>query len=368
VSGRVLVATAFTALAALLALACGESSPPPEPVIRPVRTVTAQAAGGLQTHTFSGVARAGVESTLSFRVAGTISRLEVAVGDRIEAGALIAAIDPVDYELQVREAEASLRQAAARAGNAEADLRRVRGLYENDNAARAELDAATGAADAADAQVESVARRLDLVRRQVDYSRLVSPAAGAVASVLVERNENVAAGQPVVVLASGSAPEVGFAVPEALIREIAKGAPATVDFDAIPGERFEGVVTEVGVTATATGTTFPVTVRLGVDASGIRPGMTAAVEMALGDPDAPERFILPGHAVGEDRVGRFVFVAQPAADGLAVVRRRAVTVGDLAPAGLEVLDGVAEGDRVVVAGMGRLREGDEVRLDAAGAP
>ncbi len=365
--GRRAAAVALLA-GALPALSCGEPPEPPEPVVRPVRTVTAQAVGGMRTRTFSGVARAGVESSLSFRVAGTISRLEVAVGDRLRAGALIAALDPVDYELQVREAEASLRQATARAGNAEADLRRVRGLYENDNAARTELDAATAAADSAAAQVESVARRLDLIRRQVEYTRLVAPAAGAVANVLVEMNENVAAGQPVAVLASGSAPEVAFAVPEALISDIAPGTPATVGFDAIPGERFKGVVTEVGVTASATGTTFPVTVRLGGDASEIRPGMAAVVDMLLGDPDAPDRFILPGHAVGEDRGGRFVFVAEPAADGLAVVSRKAVTVGDFASSGLEVLDGVAVGDRVVVAGLGRLREGDEVRLQGAEAP
>ena len=358
----------LTALAAaFLTQACGEPPPPAEPVIRPVRYVIAQATGGLRTRTFSGVARAGMESSLSFRVAGTIARLDVGVGDRIRSGAPIAALDPVDYELQVREAEASLRQAEARAGNAEADLRRVRSLYENDNASRTDLDAATAAADSAAAQVESVAQRLDLVRRQVDYTHLTAPVAGAIANVLAEVNENVSPGQPVVVLASGSSPEVGFAVPEALIREVREGMPVTVGFDAIPGVRFEGVVTEVGVATTATGTTFPVTVRLGADASEIRSGMAAVVDMVLGDADAPDRFILPGHAVGEDRGGRFVFVAEPTADDLAVVRRRPVTVGAFAVGGLDVLDGVAEGDRVVVAGVNRLQDGDEVRLDAAGA-
>jgi len=354
--------------AGLATCACSEPPPPAEPVVRPVRYVTAQVTGGQRTRTFSGVARAGFESSLSFRVAGTIARLDVEVGDRIRAGAPIAEIDPVDYELQVREAEASLRQAEARAGNAEADLRRVRSLYENDNAARTDLDAATAAADSAAAQVESVAQRLDLARRQVDYTRLTAPAAGAIADVLAEVNENVSPGQPVVVLASGSAPEVGFAVPEALIREVREGMPVRVGFDAIPGARFDGLVTEVGVTTTATGTTFPVTVRLGAGASDIRSGMAAVVDMVLGDAEAPDRFILPGHAVGEDRGGRFVFVAEPSADGPAVVRRRPVTVGAFAVGGLEVLDGLAEGERVVVAGVNRLQDGDEVRLDAAGAP
>ena len=89
--------------AGVLAEACGDAPPPAGPVVRPVRYVTALATGGQRTRTFSGVARAGVESALSFRVAGTIVRLDVAIGDRVAAGAAIAALDPVDYELQVRE-------------------------------------------------------------------------------------------------------------------------------------------------------------------------------------------------------------------------------------------------------------------------
>lgn len=356
------------AAAALVATACSDPPPPAEPVIRPVRHVVVRAAGAQRTRTFSGVARAGVESVLSFRVAGTIAGLAVAVGDQVRAGQFLAALDPVDYELQVREAEASLRQAEARAGNARADLRRVRNLYENDNAARTDLDAATAAADSAAAQVESVEQRLDLARRQVAYANMTAPTVGAIADVLAEVNENVSPGQPVAVLASGSAPEVGFAVPEALIRDVREGMPVTVSFDAIPDARFDGVVTEVGVTATATGTTFPVTVRLGSDASEIRSGMAAVVDMVLGDEDAPERFILPGHAVGEDRGGRFVFVAEPSGDGLAVVHRRLVTIGVFTTGGIEVLDGITEGERVVVAGVNRLQDGDEVRLDVAEAP
>ena len=69
---------------------------------------------------------------------------------------------------------------------------------------------------------------------------------------------------------------------------------------------------------------------------------------------------LPAHPVVEDRAGRFVFVAEPDGDGLAAVRRRPVTVGAFAPGCLEVLKGLAEGNRVVVAGVNRLQDGDDV--------
>lgn len=347
--------------ASLLITACGEP-PPAETVIRPVRYIVVESAGGQRTRTFSGVARAGVESALSFRVPGTIVRLGVGVGDAVEQGDPLAGLDPVDYESQLREAQAALRQAEAQAGNARADLRRVRNLYENDNASRTELDAAMAAADSTAAQAESVTQRLDLVRRQVGYTRLVAPASGVIANVLAEVNENVSAGQTVVVLASVGSPEIGFAVPEALIGQLSEGLPATAAFDAIPGRRFAGRVTEVGVSSAATGTTFPVTVRIGEAAPEIRSGMAAGVDIALGDASAPDRFVLPAQAVGEDRVGRFVFVAEPTAEGRAVARRRPVTVGALLPGGLEVTEGIDAGDRVIVAGLNRLRDGQPVRI------
>ena len=152
-------------------------------------------------------------------------------------------------------------------------LKRTRSLYENDNASRTDLDAATAAADSAAAQVKSVAPRLVLARRQVGYTRLTAPVARAIAAVRAEVNENVSPGQPVEVLAAGAAPEVAFAVPEALIARVREGTRAAVVFDAIPGERFDAVVTEVGVTTTAVGTTFPVTVRLDAGAPEVTAGI-----------------------------------------------------------------------------------------------
>ena len=335
--------------------------------VRPVRHVTVAATGGRRTRTFSGVARAGVESSLSFRVPGVIAAMAVDVGDRVRPGRLLAELDPVDYELRVREAEAALRQTQAAAGNAGAELRRLRRLYESDSVSRADFDAAVTAVESAAAGVDSAERRLELVQRQVDHTRLAAPVEGAIADVLIEANEAVAAGQPVLVLTSGAEPEVGFVVPEGLIRQVREGSSAAVVLDAIPGKRFAGVVTEVGVMATAAGTTFPVTVRLDADSFGIRSGMAAEVALDFDPGGAADRFVVPTHAVAEDRDGRFVYVAEPAGDGLATVRRRAVSVGAFAPGGIDVVDGLADGEAVVTAGMSRLRDGDRVRLGTGGA-
>ncbi len=336
-------------------------------MIRPVRFQVAYSTGGSRIRSFSGTARAGVESRISFKVPGTIRRVAVEVGEAVTAGQLLAELDDEDYRLQVQRAEAGLSQARAQARNAAADYARARQLYENANLSRAELDAARTASESAASSVSAYERELELARLQLSYTRLTAPAAGAVASVNVEVNENVQVGETVVLLTSGSNLEVEVGVPGVLISGITQGSNATVTFDALPGRTFDGIVTEVGVAATGPGLTFPVRVRLVETASDIRPGM--AVEVGFLFDSASQRvvYLLPSAAVGEDREGRFVFVVQPTEPGVGTIERRAVSVGELTTDGLEVIEGLNDGDRVVTAGWSKIEPGLQVRLPSEGS-
>ena len=151
-----------------------------------------------------------------------------------------------------------------------------------------------------------------------------------------------------------------------MIGQIRHGQDVRVTFDALPGRSFAGTVTEVGVTTSATGTAFPVKARLDEDDPGMRPGMAAELEFRFESPGEGTHFRVPPHAVAEDRAGRFVFVVERSEAGRGVVRRRGVEVGELTGAGLEVLSGLEEGDRLVTAGISQLEDGDTVRLAAEG--
>ncbi|MBD3257502.1 efflux RND transporter periplasmic adaptor subunit, partial [candidate division GN15 bacterium] len=345
-----LVTLAVLALLPMLLVSCGEEKVETGPELRPVRYQPVYAKGGTRVRTFSGVARAGMESNLSFKVAGTVERVAVKVGDRVDQGDLIATLDDSDYKLQVEEAQASLQQAQAQARNASSSYERVRGLYENRNASKNDLDQARSTAESAEAQVEAIEKRLELARLQVSYTELRAPVAGSIARVDVEANENVSAGRTVAVITSGSRLEVEVAVPEILIAQIREGDRVTVKFDALGDREIRARVTEVGVASTVLVTTFPVTVTLEENEADCRPGMAAEVAFRFVSSDQRERFVVPAFAVGEDREGRHVFVVKPGADNTGVVERRAVTVGEFTDDGLEVLDGLMEGDLLVTAG------------------
>ncbi len=349
-------------LASLLGACVEEPIPAPE-VLRPVRTITVALASGVKVATFAGAARAGVESRLSFRVGGTVDAVRVNLGDRVRRGQVLARLDPADYDLEVGKARAGLAQAEAALRQAQADYERVRLLYENNNAAKSDLDAGRAGAESAAAQVESGSKQLAQARRQVGYAMLRAPRDGSIAAVEIEANETVQAGSVAFLLTSGSHPEVALAVPEVLIAEVTAGQSVRVEFDALPDRVFAATVTEVGVAATAAATTFAATVRLDEPTAEVRAGMAADVNFRFEHPERSAIFV-PLVAVGEDSEGRFAFVLEADSDGTGVVRRRAVTVGELTGEGLEVTSGLTVGEVVVTAGVRRLGDGQRVLASA----
>lgn len=333
-------------------------------IIRPVRYMPVYSTGGSRVRTFTGVAQAGIESKLSFKVSGTVQQIAVHVGDDVNKGQLIAKLDPNDYQLQVQQSEAALLQAQAQYRNANSNYERVRALYETNNASRSDLDAARSANESAKGGLKATEKQFEMAKLQLSYTRLLAPVSGAIAAVNVEVNENVSAGQPIVILTSGSQIEVHFSAPEVLISHIKENNNVNVSFDAITDKKFTGTITEVGVASIGMGTTYPVAVQLNEKDEAIRPGMAATVECILKSTDERERFLVPSHSVIEDRQGRFVYIVESINEeaGFGRIHRRPVIIGELTGQGIEIFEGLMDGDLVVTAGVSRIKDGLKVKM------
>ncbi len=351
-------------LTIVMLTSCSEEKPPEQEVIRPVRyQVVSTSVGGTQTRNFSGTAKSGLESNLSFKVGGTISRINVKVGDQVKKGKLIATLDSKDYQLQVQQVEAQLEQGKALELNAKADYERVRGLYESQNASKSDLDASRAAYKSASASVRATEKQLELTRSQSQYTKLIAPFNGVVSAVNADVNENIGAGTPVVVLTGQVAQtEVEVAIPETVIAQIQRDMEVSVTFEAVPNKTFRGLVTEVGIVTSQISSTYPVTVALQTHDPNVRAGMVADVVFTFELPDKGERMIIPSHAVMEDQKGRYVFIAQPLGDGIATTKRVDVTVGTLSSEGMEITSGLSDGQFVVTAGVSRIKEDMKVKL------
>ncbi|MEM9058242.1 MAG: biotin/lipoyl-binding protein, partial [Pseudomonadota bacterium] len=104
--------TLLTATAILLA-GCDQSAPVEEELLRPVRYLTVSDNVSSRERTFSGLLKSTRETRLSFKVAGTITRLPVQIGQRLKRGALIAELEDDSFRLQVEQSQATLVEAEA---------------------------------------------------------------------------------------------------------------------------------------------------------------------------------------------------------------------------------------------------------------
>ena len=349
----------------LFLVSCGEKQEITE-IIRPVRTEQVFSTGGERVRTFSGVVQAGTESKLSFKVPGTVQKVNVDIGTKVRAGKLLIKLDPTDYEIQVKEAENARDLARASEVQAESNYKRVRALYENRSASKSALDAARAAFESAHEQDNISKKRRKLARNQLEYTVLKAPVTGAISDVRVEENENIQAGQPVVILTSGSELEVKIAMPEILIAQIREGDNVNVTLDAVQGKSFKAKVTEVGVALTGYATTYPVMVRLIETDPNCRSGMAAEVSFTFQATSNRECFIVPPVAVGEDRLGRHVFVVEPADSGLGIIQKKTVEIGELTSDGLEIMAGLKDGDYLVTAGVSQIQDGLKVKFNEPG--
>ncbi len=351
----------LAALLLSLSVACSTDDVVREPALRPVRTQVASYSSRKLHQSLAGVAKPGVESWLSFRIPGSLIDLPADVGASVRKGQVLARIDPTDYEIAVKRAEAGLAQANAASRRAEADYARAKALYENNNASRSELDAARAAAESGLAQVEAVSRELEQAVQQLDYTVLRAPTRGLVAEVNTEVNENISAGQHLILLTAGSHSEVRLVVPERMISQVELGQGAEVVFDALPGRDFSALVSEVGVVSSGS-TAYSVTVRLIDPTTEIRAGMAATVRLSLSRSNEEDKLYLRPVAVGADVHGNYVFVVERNGTDRGIVHRRSVDVGRLTPQGIEIVGGLNAGETVVTAGVRRLSEGELVRL------
>ncbi len=184
---------------------CGKSDEAMEERLRPVRYVTVSDASIFRDRSFSGTSKSSRESRLSFKISGTVINVPVQIGQRLNAGDLIAEIDPASYVLQAQQAQATLVEAQANDRRAAANYERTKGLYANSNASLNDLESARGQAQSASAVVRAASKALEIARLNVSYTKLTAAADCSIASLAIEVNENVASGQQVAAVSCGNA-------------------------------------------------------------------------------------------------------------------------------------------------------------------
>ena len=344
----------------ILATSCGKRKAEPEH-IRPVQTEVVELTTNKAPLYFSGFSKSEKMINASFRVPGLIVDYPLKVGDRLQKGQLIAKLDHYDYELKLEKAKAALDAAFSEDRKATAQYKRIKMLYESESASRDEFDQARAAHESARADIVRKQAQVNLADQELGYTTLNAEIDNCeVSTTDAEVNENVEVGQTVAILSCGKKLEVEVAVPESEIYNINVGDEVNVIFHIAPDIFYEGIVTEVGVTA-AKATAYPVTVLLKRRSPNLRSGMAAKV-VFYKDEAKEARMMVPPDAVGEDREGNFVYVFEKEEGDVGIARKRKVVVGEFYPNRMVIKSGLKPGEIVITAGLRFLRDGRRVKL------
>lgn len=352
----------YIVLSVFFMASCG-SKENTEEVIRPVFYQKADKQAISEIRSFSGLAQPQNEARLSFKVGGNIQKRAFELGDIVKKGQTIAWLDATDYRINHNKAVASLKNAEVQLTIAKSGFLRIENLYAGNNASLNDYEKAKAQYESAQAMVETAKQQVNSAKNQLDYTTLIAPYTGTISAILAKENEMVGGGQPVVAFSSAQTMEVQTAVPENIIGRINTGIEVTVQFSALPGKSFAGIITEVG-TGAASSAAYPVIVGLtGESTSQVLAGMTGTINIPLRENGKGAIVLISPDAVSHDQNGDFVFVAVPTAEeGVYEANRRNVTLGTLYPAGYELNDGLQTGEIVITAGIRFLYEGRKVKL------
>lgn len=306
----------------------------------------AQAVGSLR-------ARQGV--MVRPEVSGRIVQLGFKDGQPVRRGQLLVQLDD---SLQ----RAQLQQSQAQAGIASTQLKRNQELVAENFVSQSAVDQSAAALEVAQAQVA-------LSRAQLQRLRILAPFNGVAGIRQVNVGDYVKDGADIVNLEDLGALWVDFRLPERFSANVKPGQGVQITLDALPGQRYSGQVEALDSLLDANGRSLLVRARVDNPAGALRSGMFARTRIVFAT--RANAVVVPEEALVPQGGKQYLFKVVDGANGTPVAQRIEAKLGLRLTGKVEILEGVAAGDRVVTAGQASLGRGDGralrvVDIDRAG--
>lgn len=344
---------------ALAPLACGGSkdAPPSAPAGSTPKLAPAASALRVEVATYEGSSgadrllrpgevRGARQARLAAALGGFVEAVLARSGATVRQGQPIARIDASTHAAQVALTQVEL-------DDARRELARAEGMAEALPPAR--LDAARTRVARAEAQ-------LRLARSQESRAVVRAPFAGVLGNLDLEPGEVAAPGQPIATVVVLDPVRVSVSVPGRDVGALRIGGAATV-LAVGGGARLEGKIVRVEPAADPSTRTFAVEVEARNPERALLPGMVVQVELARDGVEGA--LLLPQDILVTRLQDNGVFLVEEGAGG-ARARWRPVGLGRVIGDQLEILDGLARGDRLVVIGQRALSDGDPVLITRQG--
>jgi RND family efflux transporter MFP subunit len=330
-----------------------------EEILRPVRTIEVRYDAAPDTSRYFGSIHARYEVEQAFRVNGKVIERRVEVGQTVHEGDVLAVLDDVDYRLTEEATRQLLEAAQARARQAESDWRRLQAVKLDGSISESDEEHAQSELLTSRAAAEAETRKLALAQNQVKYTILHAPGSGVVTSMQLEVGQVVAAGQPVIAIASEGQPEIVVDVPEAHL-DAFKSARFFASLASAPGDQFEVELRELSAQAAAQTRTYRA--RLKPTTHRALPlGATASL-IAERASSGPAVAVIPASAITQNQGEPALWIASRTdSESIGTVEMIAVTVHGYRNDDI-LVSGLPAGALVVTAGIQKMAPGLRVAL------
>nr|WP_246484289.1 efflux RND transporter periplasmic adaptor subunit [Marivibrio halodurans] len=296
-----------------------------------------------------GSTRARRSVAITPAAAGRVTEFHLVPGAPVKSGDMLLKLDDGIERADVAEA-------AARVRDAEGKLARAQALRRSNTVAEATVEQLTAELAIAKAQLERAERRL---RDRTVFA----PFDGIVGFTDIEIGARVEVGDHVTVLDDLSAIEVEFSLPERWFGRIQPGKTVRARAAAFTEREFTGRVETLDSRIDPISRAFKVRAVIGNEDSALPVGMFMHLSVMVERRDA---LTIPEEAVVFDGSRAHAFVAVEAEDGGPRAAQRHLDLGQRAFGFVEVLDGVSKGERVIVRGVQKARDGAALTLEPKG--
>lgn len=292
-----------------------------------------------------------METFIGPKVGGRIEEFFVDEGDFVEKGMVLVKLEQIRFSLALREARAARQEGLAELRNLERKLARYQVLYEKGVVEKEFFDDVTTQADLARSRAQIDQSRLEQAEEDMKDSLLKAPFAGFV----VKRRMNVGepytgmAGEYIFHLIDTSTVKVEVNIFETKKQYVAQGKKVTVRVDAIPGKQFDGIITVVNPYIEPVSRKFLVKVAIPNKDYTLESGMFARV--SIPEEQRLDSLLVPAKAVLERDGKKMAFTT---VKGRAV--ERPISPGLTTHEWVEVLEGLSEGDPVIVEGLYAIKD------------
>ena len=290
-----------------------------------------------QEETYTSTIQAYVKNNIAPQAAGRISRILVDVGDFVKKGQVVAEMD----QTQLAQIELQLK-------NNEIEYMRLKELYEVGGLSKSDLDAVEMAYNVSKTQYNNLK----------ENATLVSPINGVITARNYDAGDMYAMSAPIYTVEQIVPVKLLVGISETDYTKVKVGDSVEISADAIPDKTFYGKVRKIYPTVDPATRTFTVEVVVDNNYSTLRPGMFARAKVNFGSNNSvviPDVAVVKQQGSGE----RFVYVLNE--DGTVTYQK--VVLGRRMGAEYEVLEGIADGAKVVTGGQIRLKDGIKVTVN-----